>query len=105
MEKGLPAKKFKDFNIKPIVNNFIGEKIKINKVLNKEIKILDYRIQNSKFDKVNNMCLHLQIEMNDVKHILFTGSTILIQMIEKVDKDDFPFTTTIIEENEHFEFT
>ena len=33
------------------------------------------------------------------------GSDVLITMIQKVSKDGMPFTTTIIEENEHFEFT
>ena len=32
-------KNFKDFNIKPAVKGFIGEKIKMVKILNKEIVI------------------------------------------------------------------
>lgn len=38
-------------------------------------------------------------------HVLFNGSIYLMEMIEKVEKDKFPFTTTIVEENKRYEFT
>ena len=47
----------------------------------------------------------MQIEKSGVKHIVFTGSTILMQMIQEVKKEDFPFTTKIVKEFEHLEFT
>lgn len=95
---------FKDFNIKPAVLNFTGEKIKIERVLNVEIKVFDYKIKTSKF-KEGTECLTLQIEKNKVKHVIFTGSTILAQMIKQVPKAKFPFITTIKRENEYYEFT
>lgn len=95
---------FKDFKIIPAVLNFTGEKIKIDRVLNVEIKIHDFKVDNSKH-KVGTEYLTLQIEKAGVKHIIFTGSTILIQMIKQVPKTKFPFTTVIKRENEYYEFT
>lgn len=95
---------FKNFGIKPELSTFTGDKIKIDKILNAEITILAYKIEPSKV-KPGTMMLTLQLEKAGTKHILFTGSTILMQMIEKVPKDKIPFTTIIIKENEHLEFT
>ncbi|MGB5818837.1 MAG: hypothetical protein WBG90_05080 [Saonia sp.] len=95
---------FKDFNIKPKVTNFVGDKIKIDRVLNREILVTNYKIGPSN-QKENTQCLTLEFQFKGNKHILFTGSTILMQMIEKVPKSSFPFTTTIVRENEYFEFT
>lgn len=95
---------FKDFNIKPEIRSFVGDKIPIKRVLNKEIKVLDFKIESSK-QKIGTECLTLQIEKSDEKRIVFTGSKVLIEMIRRIDKDKFPFKTTIVEENEHYEFT
>ncbi len=95
---------FRDFKIKPEISTLVGDKIKIARVLNREIVVTNYKIEPSKH-KENTLCLTLEFELNGNKHILFTGSTILIQMIEKVPKGAFPFATTIVEEGEHYEFT
>lgn len=96
---------FKDFGIKSKPQTFIGDKIKMNKVLNREIVVHDYRIEDSKYGTGGNKCLYLQIEINDTKHVMFTGSKSLIEMIEQVPKSSFPFKTTIITENDRPEFT
>jgi len=49
-------------------------------------------------------CLHLQIELDGEKKIVFTESDVLISTIEKVSKDDLPISCQIIQEGEHFEF-
>lgn len=95
---------FKDLGIKAELSTFTGDKIKVERLLNAEISVLDYKIEDSKV-KQGTKCLVLQLEKKGTKHVLFTGSTILMQMIEKVPKDKFPFTTTIIKESEHLEFT
>jgi len=95
---------FKNFNIKPIISTFTGDKIKIDRILNTEIKVLEFKIEKSK-QKENTNCLTLQIEKAGIKHIIFTGSTILMQMIQEVKKENFPFNTTIVRNNEYFEFT
>lgn len=95
---------FKNFNIKPELSTFTGEKIKIDKILNAEISVLGYKIDDSKL-KPGTKLLTLHLEKQNTKHVLFSGSTILMQMIEKVAKDKFPFSTTIVKESEHLEFT
>ena len=98
-------KQFKDFGIKPTLQSLTGDKIKIERILNREIEVYDFRIEDSKFGNGSNKCLYLQIAIGDTKHVVFTGSTVLIQLIEQVPKSEFPFKTTIIKENDRFEFT
>lgn len=99
-------KSFKELNIKPKeTSGFTGDKMKIAKVFNKEIIVHDFKIQKSKFEKGNDKCLYLQIELNNQKYVVFTGSTFLMDTIQQVPKEEFPFTTTIIKEDERFEFT
>lgn len=80
---------------------FTGEKIKIGRVINREIIVHDFRIEPSKF---SGQCLYLQIEIDGAKRVVFTGSQGLLQVIQKIPKTEFPFTTTIVEENERYEF-
>jgi len=95
-------KNFKDLGIKNESKGFTGDKIKINKVLNREISVHEFKIVDSKY---NGKCLHLQIQIGETRHVVFTGSNNLMEMINQVDKGDFPFKTTIIEENERFYFS
>lgn len=97
---------FKDFGIKPKIKSFEGEKIKIERIINKVIIIEDFKIGVSKFkEKGNGDVLTVQIMVDNTKRVLFTGSVNLMEMIQQVPKEQFPFTTTIIRENERFEFT
>ncbi len=99
-------KQFKDLGIAPVIQNFVGDKIKIERILNREITLIGYRIEQSKFtEKGNGKCLHLQIQLGEVKYVVFTGSTVLMETIQKVSKDDLPFKTTIVKQDDHFEFT
>ena len=98
-------KEFKNLGIKPNINYFIGDKIKIDRLLNKEIIVYKYKIEDSKFQKKNNKCLYLQIKLNDMDYVVFSGSRILIEMIEQVNKNDFPFKTTIIRNEDRLEFS
>ncbi len=97
---------FKDFGIKPKSKGFEGDKIKIGKVLNKRIKVCDFKEGESKFkEKGSGRCLDLQIEIDGEKRVVFTGSLSLIDMITQVPKDKFPFMTSIIETSfESYEF-
>ena len=95
---------FKDFGIKPKLNTFLGDKIKIDRVLNTPITVHRFKIEDSK-RKPGTKFLTLQIEKDGNKHIIFSGSTILIDMIQQVPTNKFPFSTTIIKEAEHLEFT
>lgn len=97
---------FKDLGIKATSKSFEGDKIKIDRIQNKEIVVEAYKIEASKFkEKGNGKCLYMQITIDGTKRVLFTGSTNLMEMIEQVPADKFPFKTTIVKENERFEFT
>jgi len=101
-----PLKNFKDLGITPNLKAFTGDKIKVDRILNRQITVLDYKIEISRFtDKGNGKCLYLHISFDDVKHVLFTGSSVLMDMIQRVSRENFPFITTIVRQNEHLEFT
>lgn len=89
----MQPKRFADFaeEQKPLD----GEKIKIEQVLNIEIEIIGYRITRSKYEKnKSGNCLQLQMEINGAHRVLFTGSDVLIEQMEKYGSQ-VPFQTTI----------
>ncbi len=99
-------KKFNQFGIKPTEQGFTGDKIKISRIINKPITVKNYKIVPSKFtEKGNGKCLYLHIQNGTVENVVFTGSAVLMEQIERVNKGDFPFETTIINNNDRYEFT
>jgi hypothetical protein len=98
---------FSQFNIQTKAKGFEGDKIKMARILNKEIVVHAYKLEDSKVfpERGTGKCLHLQISVNAEKHILFTSAGALIEAILQIPEDEFPFTTTIIEENDRFKFT
>lgn len=98
---------FSQFNIKLSNKGFEGEKIKMSKILNREIVVHDFKIEDSKVfkDRGSGKCLHLQISFNNQKHIVFTSSSGLIDVIQQIPQTGFPFTTVIVQDNERFLFT
>lgn len=95
---------FKSLNIAPAPKGFTGEKIKIERILNKPIAVLDFKIEKSKIEG-KDRCLHLQLEVDGIKRVLFTGGTALIEIMEQVERAQLPFSTTIIKDNDRLEFT
>lgn len=95
---------FKDLNIKPISLSFVGEKVRMIKILNNEIIVHDYTIKDSE-KKPGTKYLTLQISRRAEKEIVFTGSKTLMDMIEQVPKEKFPFTTIITQDDQMFQFT
>jgi hypothetical protein len=94
------VKQFKDFSTEDSVLS--GDKSKISEILNKEIIVIGYRIRGSKYASENNdNCLHLQYKLDDKEFVLFTGSQVLMEQVEKY-KDEIPFLTTIIKINNYF---
>jgi hypothetical protein len=97
-------KRFNELGITAQPKGFTGDKIKINKILNREIHVHAFKIEESKFAGKGER-LTLQISMAGTMHVVFTGSTILKDQVQQVQSDHFPFVTTIVEENERFMFT
>jgi len=100
-------KSFNQFNIQLNKKEFEGDKIKMSKILNRGIVVHHFKIEDSKVfkEKGTGKCLCLQISFNNEMHIIFTSSSGLIEVIQQIPEDGFPFTTTIIEENERFKFS
>jgi Tat protein secretion system quality control protein TatD with DNase activity len=100
---------FSQFNIKTPERAFEGDKIKISKILNREVVVHQYKIEDSKvksfLDKGSGKCLHLQISFNNEKHVVFTSGRALMDVIQQIPRDKFPFTTTIVEDNDMYKFT
>ena len=92
-------KKFSDFSDENILD---GKKLRIEEILNHEITIIGGRVTGSKY--ANKKCLTLQYELDGCKHISFTGSSVLINQIEKYMKE-IPFKTTIIKIDKYFTFS
>jgi hypothetical protein len=96
---------FKDLNVKIEKQGFVGDKIKIDRIFNREIVVEGYKIVDSKYpEKGNPKCLHLQIILGNNRHVVFTGSMMLMDQIKQIPATSFPFKTTIVKENERFEF-
>jgi hypothetical protein len=95
-------KKFNELGVVSTLKSLTGDKIKIARVLNKEIIVSDFRIEQSKYD---GECLYLQIELEKDKRVVFTGSKGLIEAIKQIRATDFPFSTTIVENNDRYEFS
>lgn len=98
-------KKFNELGIRAESTGFEGDKIAIDRILNKEVIVNAFKIVDSKFPDKSPLCLHMQITIDDRKHVVFTGSKVLQGVLERVPKEAFPFATTIVRDNRRFEFT
>ena len=98
-------KNFKELGIKPALHSLTGAKIQMFQIINKEITVCDFRIEDSKFGGGGKKCLYMQIEIEEQKRVVFTGATALIETIVQIPKIEFPFKTTIAKQNERYEFT
>lgn len=101
--------RFSQFDIKQTSKSFQGDKVKMERILNREIVIHAFKIEETKVktfqERGSGKCLHIQISYNNEMHVLFTSASGLIETIQQVPEDKFPFITTIIKENERFKFT
>lgn len=97
---------FSDFGIEVQKDEFVGDSIKIMRILNRRIKVHKYEVNETKFkDASSRDCLKLQIEIDGEKRIVFTGSRYLLEAIVQVPPDRFPFNTTIMQKEKSFKFT
>jgi hypothetical protein len=82
---------------------FEGEKKKIEEILNKEILVLDFKLKESKHHQ-DTQYLTLQFKENDTTFILFNGSRVLADQLEKY-KDNLPFYATIKKIDKYYTFS
>jgi hypothetical protein len=84
-----------------------GDKIKLDDILNKEIIVCGYKIGKSKYqDNDTGKYVTIQIKLSeaDKPMIVFTGSSVLCQQIEKYETY-IPFQTVIRKFNRYYSFT
>ena len=93
-------KKFSDFATGNTA--IMGDKIKLENILGKEIVIKGYKVGDSKYN--DGKLLTLQFNLEEKEYIIFTGSSVLIKQIEKY-KDEIPFITKIEKVNKFYSFT
>jgi hypothetical protein len=92
---------FRELNITTENKVFVGKSIEVEEIQDQEIIVHDYKLGPSKFtERGNGKCLTMQIEYEGAKRVVFSGSGGLMDMIEQVPKDRFPFKTTIVKEKE-----
>ena len=89
----MPAKRFSDFADESAPLD--GEKIKIEQILNREVSVIGFNIRRSKYEKNRSgKCLLLQLAIDGAHRVLFTGSDVLIEQMEKYG-DNVPFEATV----------
>mgnify|MGYP001569832133 CR=1 FL=1 len=99
-------KRFCDLGIKAGGKTFTGEKIKIYMTFNTEIVIHHFEIIPSKWPKKEgDLCLCLQLSVEGIMRVCFTGSKNLMNMISQVPDGSFPFLTKVVNNNKRYEFT
>lgn len=79
-----------------------GDKVRLDDVVNIEMVVTGYKITKSKYN--DNRCLHLAVSINGTKHVIFTGSTVLAEQVEKYG-EHIPFLTRIIKNKRYYAFT
>jgi hypothetical protein len=95
-------RRFSDFADEDVLD---GDKIKIADVLNNEITVVNYAIRDSRYSKnKSGKYLILQIEQESERHVIFTGSDVLIEQIEKYG-NKIPFKATIRKVKRYYTFT
>lgn len=82
---------------------FEGDKKRIDDILNQEILIINFKIRESK-KRQDSSYATIQFNQEEKNFILFTGSTVLIDQLEKY-KNTLPFYATIKKIDRYYTFT
>jgi hypothetical protein len=90
----MTTKRFSDFAAEQ--GPLEGDKVSINSILNTEVLMTGYRIQDSKYQKngSSRRCLTVQFERDGDAHVFFTGSEVLAAQFEKYGHE-LPFLAAI----------
>lgn len=68
----------------PEHNTLEGSKVKIDSILNLPLTFTGWELRESKHKKDGaEHCLTLQFDMNGIKHVVFTGSNVLIEQVNQ----------------------
>jgi len=81
-----------------------GKKKRIDDILNLEILVLNFKISKSRFPEKCENYVTIQFECKDEKYIIFTGSRVLTEQLEKY-KGELPFLTKIVKRDKYYTFS
>lgn len=95
-------KRFSDFSTSDGL--LIGDKVKLDSILGKEITIKGYKVSDSKYNNGNSKVLTIHFELNGIDYILFTGSRVLISQTEKY-AEEIPFLAKIEKLNNFYSYS
>jgi hypothetical protein len=79
-----------------------GDKRRIDDVLNQEILLLNFKIKDSK-KRQGTSYATIQFKQKDITYIIFSGSSVLIEQLNKY-KEKLPFYTTIKKIDKYYTF-
>jgi len=79
---------------------FAGEKKRIDDILNQEVLIIDFKVKESK-QRPNSSYVTIQFKQNGENYIIFTGSTVIIDQLNKY-KDNLPFYATFVKIDRYY---
>ncbi len=95
-------KRFSDFAEEP--QALEGDKISIDSILNQELVVSGYRIGKTKYSSGGSeKCLTLEVIIDGEKRVVFTGSCVLMDQIEKYSCH-LPFVAEIIKIKKYYRF-
>lgn len=92
--------KFKDFADE---DSFEGKKIRIDELLDKDIQVISFKVTPSKHND-DKECTTIQLRVDGVPFVLFTGSEVLKNQLQKY-ADKLPFEATIKKIKSYYTFT
>ena len=106
METKPQLKSFKSLNVPMPSIGFEGTKIDIQELIDRDIILHDFKIEDSKFPKPGKeKCLHLQVAIGEIKYVSFTPTLRLIRQATSIEKGQLPITTKIIRAGKSLEFS
>jgi hypothetical protein len=99
-------KNFNELNIQVEKSSYDGKGIDVEEFLNQDFSIHRFKIVDSKFPKKpGDLCLHMQIKLDNEDRVVFTLGKTLIATMKQVKEDHLPFKAKIIKIGKRYEFT
>lgn len=79
-------------------SGFVGSKIQVDKLINKEIVFVDFVVTPSQYRRFGDSATKVQIIVDGEKHIFFTQSKNITKTLE-IFKDKLPRIGTLVKED------
>lgn len=89
--------KFGDLNVQ-LDRRFVGQRIRVNSVLDEPIIVHDFDIRKSKVckEEVKDLCAYIDLEYKGERRLIWGCYPYIIKQLEQIDKAILPFECTIV---------